>query len=323
MDYPTLDGLRMSDLERSHLLKEVFVKATGSLASTSNAQAARSISATMSTTAAVGSLAANFTAEDWAIATSSNAPMPTTELLGAVPENGEAHPPAPRLTRVAVIEDMSEQRLEERRQLEMEALDQGVDSTNGAGGKTMSTMYYVTKYEPPPKPDPPPPLPEDTDVGEDGIDNAEPEETLADLILKTPHEIYRSVAKCRKCGEYLPTQIDQIQEHLEQCKGDLHLQGLSSNSDDVMGEEKQESEQEVKTEEEAPDRPTDEDVSARAWVDRLTKLALDLGSAECGLVLDRRFEKRILRRAVVGRDMVNWLLGKWFAIGNVLSCSSF
>lgn len=262
----------------------------------------------MSTTAAVGTLAANFTSEYWAIATSSNAPMPTTELLGAVPENGEAHPAAPRLTRVAVIEDMSEERLEERRQLEMEALDQGVDSTNGAGGKTMSTMYYVTKYEPPPKPDPPPPLPGDTDVGEDGMNNAEPEETLADLILKTPHEMYRSVAKCRKCGEYLPTQIDQIQVHLEHCKGDLHLKGLASKDGDVMSEENQESEQEVKTEE-APDRPTDENASASAWIDRLTKLALDLGSAECGLVLDRRFEKRILRQTVVGRDMVNWLLG--------------
>lgn len=317
MDYPTVDGLRMSDLERSHLLKEVFVKATGSLASTSNAQAARSVSATMTTTTTtVATLSATLTAEDWAIATASNNPMPSLEALGTVPESAEAPQSVQRFTRTAVIEDMSEERMEERRQREMEALDHGADSAHGPGGKTPSTMYYVTKYVPPPKPDPPPPMPEETVNDEDETGNEEtpiPLETLAELISKTPHEMYRSVAKCRKCGEYLPTQVDQIQEHLELCKGDLHLKGLASN--DAIGHDNQEANEEMKAEkddfeEEDTDEAARDNGSTSVWTERLTKLAFELGSTESGLVLDRRFGKRILRRAVVGRDMVDWLLGK-------------
>ena len=147
-------------------------------------------------------------------------------------------------------------------------------------------MYVPPPPPPAPPPEPTAPAPEEEDADEAADEsNGAPvavDVTLAEEIARTAVPVVRAVARCRRCGYFLPSDMDAIERHGDECTGadgTLHTEAAD---------------------------PLNEDGSA-AWYGRLEALARELGT-ELDLVRDRRRGKRLLRRVLVGSEVVGWLL---------------
>jgi len=185
--------------------------------------------------------------------------------------------------------------------------------------------------------------------------------SLAEDILRMPTAVLRPVAKCRRCGCLLPSDVDAMELHESECLGPSEtVEGMARRCG-VSTEAKEDkldkaamvsprkdggwlsaadadvavkvatvaSEATLAPLKEAPQgvegqreraavaaaavaaAAADEHEAQAAWVGRLENLARELGAGNVGprvLVRDLRLGKRLLRKAFVGTEAVEWLL---------------